>query len=83
VRHRRILMGMTQQQLAAVIGVACQQAHKYEKGISRMTALRLCRIAGALGVQVGYFHEGLPTGGGAAPSPSQRAPLASHRSGHP
>ena len=83
MRHRRILMGMTQQQLAEVIGVACQQAHKYEKGISRVTALRLCRIARALGVQVGYFHEGLPTGGGAAPSPSQRVPLASHHSGHP
>ena len=41
------------------IGVTYQQAHKYEKGINRIAAGRLSRIAQALGVEVGYFYEGL------------------------
>ena len=31
IRERRILLGLTQQQMAERIGVAYQQAHKYEK----------------------------------------------------
>src|SRR6266480_3980330 len=33
VRERRIMLGLTQQQLADLIGVTYQQAHKYERGI--------------------------------------------------
>ena len=54
VRGRRILLGMSQQQMAERIGVANQQAHKYEMCINRLSAGRLYRIAGALGVEVGY-----------------------------
>jgi transcriptional regulator with XRE-family HTH domain len=72
IRERRILLGLTQQQMAELIGVTYQQAHKYEKGINRVAAGRLCGIAAALGVEVGYFYEGLQTGGGLVPSPSQR-----------
>ena len=72
MRDRRVLLGMTQQQLAELIGVTFQQAHKYEKGANRVTAGRLYGIARALGVQVSYFYEELPNEGGAAPSPNQR-----------
>jgi transcriptional regulator with XRE-family HTH domain len=72
IRERRIMLGLTQQQMAELIGVTYQQAHKYEKGINRVAAGRLCGIAGALGVEVGYFYEGLQTGGGSVPSPNQR-----------
>ena len=34
LRERRILLGLTQQELAELIGVTYQQAHKYEKGIN-------------------------------------------------
>jgi len=34
IRERRIMLGLTQQQLADLIGVTYQQAHKYERGIS-------------------------------------------------
>src|ERR1043166_7409292 len=34
VRERRIMLGLTQQQLADLIGVTYQQAHKYERGRS-------------------------------------------------
>ena len=72
IRERRILLGLTQQQMAELIGVTYQQAHKYEKGINRVAAGRLYSIARALGVEVSYFYEGLQTGGNLVPSPSQR-----------
>ena len=72
IRERRIMLGLTQQQMADLIGVTYQQAHKYEKGINRVAAGRLYRIAQALGVEVGYFYEGLQIGGGLVPSPSRR-----------
>ena len=72
IRERRILLGLTQQQMAELIGVTYQQAHKYEKGINRVAAGRLYGIAQALAVEVGYFYEGLQSGGNFVPSPSQR-----------
>jgi transcriptional regulator with XRE-family HTH domain len=72
IRERRIMLGLTQQQMAELIGVTYQQAHKYEKGINRVAAGRLYSIAQALGVEVSYFYEGLQTGGSLVPSPSQR-----------
>ena len=48
IRERRLGIGMTQHQLARIIGVAFQQAHKYERGISRVSAGRLYHIATAL-----------------------------------
>ena len=52
MRERRIMLGLTQQQIAELIGVTYQQAHKYEKGINRVAAGRLYHIAQALGVDV-------------------------------
>ena len=75
MRQRRILLGLTQQQLAELIGVTYQQAHKYEKGINRIAAGRLSRIAQALGVEVGYFFEGVSRASGAVETPQQRVML--------
>ena len=72
MRERRVMLGLTQQQMAELIGVTYQQAHKYEKGINRVAAGRLYSIARALGVEVGYFYERRQIGGGFVPSPSQR-----------
>src|SRR6266702_2077442 len=59
IRERRIMLGLTQQQLAEMIGVTYQQAHKYERGINRVSAGRLFEVARVLGVPVGYFFDGL------------------------
>jgi transcriptional regulator with XRE-family HTH domain len=72
MRERRIMLGLTQQQMPELIGVISQQAHKYEKGINRVSAGRLYRIAQALGVDVSYLFEGLETAGRFVPSPQQR-----------
>ena len=57
IRQRRIMLGLTQQQMAELIGVTYQQAHKYETGINRISAGRLYQIAQALGVEIGYFFD--------------------------
>lgn len=72
MRERRIMLGLTQQQMAELIGVTYQQAHKYEKGINRIAAGRLFTIAQALGVEVGYFFEGLDGEQRFKPTPQQR-----------
>src|SRR5689334_3817554 len=55
IRERRLRLGLTQQALARMIGVAFQQAHKYEHGLSRISAGRLYRIAAALQTPIDYF----------------------------
>jgi transcriptional regulator with XRE-family HTH domain len=72
IRERRIMLGLTQQQLADLIGVTYQQAHKYERGINRVSAGRLFEVARVLSVLVGYFFEGLDEGSGRATSPRER-----------
>jgi transcriptional regulator with XRE-family HTH domain len=57
IRARRILLGLTQQQLAELIGVTYQQAHKYERGINRISAGRLYEIARVLNLPVSHFFE--------------------------
>jgi len=71
IRQRRIMLGLTQQQMAELIGVTYQQAHKYETGINRISAGRLYQIARALGVNISYFFEDVDPGSGAAVSRAQ------------
>ena len=72
IRERRIMMGYTQQQMAAMIGVTYQQAHKYEKGINRISAGRLYSIATALNVPINYFYDGLDASTNSQTSSRQR-----------
>lgn len=59
IRHRRWLIGMTQQQLAEAVGIKFQQIQKYETGANRVSASRLWGIAEALDVPVSFFFDGL------------------------
>ena len=72
MRERRVMLGLTQQQMAELIGVTYQQAHKYEKGINRVAAGRLYNIAQALSVDVSYFFEGLGSDKAFSATPQQR-----------
>src|SRR6516164_7259829 len=72
IRERRIMLGLTQQQLADLIGVTYQQAHKYERGINRVSAGRLFEVARVLSVPVSYFFEGLDSEDGRQTSPRER-----------
>ncbi|MGR3757658.1 MAG: helix-turn-helix domain-containing protein [Tranquillimonas sp.] len=62
VRHRRWMVGMTQQQLAERVGIKFQQIQKYETGMNRISASRLWDISEALDVPVAFFFEGLEEG---------------------
>ncbi len=55
IRARRRLVGMTQERLAAILGVTFQQIQKYEKGTNRVSASRLQTLAGALQTPVWHF----------------------------
>ncbi len=59
IRHRRWMLGITQQHLADKVGIKFQQVQKYETGMNRVSASRLYEIAGVLEVPVGFFFEGL------------------------
>ena len=59
IRERRVMLGLSQQQLAQMIGVTYQQAHKYERGLNRISAGRLYEIAQVLNVPISWFFEGL------------------------
>lgn len=58
MRERRHILGLSQLQLARLVGTTHQQTHKYEIGSNRVPAARLHAIARALGVPVDYFFEG-------------------------
>ena len=62
IRHRRWMVGMTQQQLAEKVGIKFQQIQKYETGMNRVSASRLWDISEALSVPVDFFFEGLEAG---------------------
>lgn len=59
VRTRRREIGMTQENLAELLGVTFQQVQKYEKGLNRISVGRLHAMAIALNVPVHRFFEGL------------------------
>lgn len=65
IRVRRLMLGLSQQDLARSIGVTYQQLHKYERGLNRISAGRLFDVAQALDIEPAWFFEGMA--GDAAP----------------
>jgi transcriptional regulator with XRE-family HTH domain len=53
---------LSQDDLAKAIGLTFQQIQKYEKGVNRMSAATMVRIAAVLKVDVQNFFDELPTG---------------------
>ncbi len=68
IRSRRTLLGFTQEQLAEALDISYQQIQKYETGANRVSAGRLFQIAQKLGVDGGYFFDGLNGLGDGGPS---------------
>lgn len=62
LRLRRNLAGISQEQLGKASDLTFQQIQKYERGINRMGASRLFRIARILDVSVSYFFDEMPQG---------------------
>lgn len=66
IRQRRILMGLTQDQLGAALGISYQQVQKYETGANRVSAGRLYLIAQRLEISPGWFFDPVTNGLGDA-----------------
>ena len=60
VRQRRVLLGMTQTDLADTMGLTFQQVQKYERGTNRISASRLYGLSQLFDVTVEYFFEDMP-----------------------
>lgn len=59
VRERRILVGLSQEELGRKIDLTFQQVQKYEWGSNRISASRLWEISQVLRVPVEWFFIGL------------------------
>ena len=57
IRQRRVLVGMSQTDIAKAVGLTFQQVQKYERGANRTSASKLFEFATILGVTVPYFFE--------------------------
>src|SRR4029453_1889583 len=55
IRIERLARGLSQTALANQLGVTFQQVQKYEKGVNRVGAGRLTKIANVLGIPVSTF----------------------------
>ncbi len=56
---RRRQMGLTQRELAGMIGLTTQQIQKYEDGLVRISVARLWQLSQALDVPPAFFYDGL------------------------
>lgn len=57
---RRVMLGMTQSDLAKKCGVSFQQIQKYETAGNRIPAARLFDLSQAMETSVAFFFSGLP-----------------------
>src|SRR6202142_3600299 len=64
LRMRRLMLGMSQTDVADALGLTFQQLQKYEKGSNRISASRLQHLSQILQVPVPFFFEGAPAAPG-------------------
>ena len=60
IQLRRVMLGMSQKDLAGICGVTFQQVQKYECAGNRISASRLFEISVAMDTPVAFFFSGLP-----------------------
>jgi len=71
LRMRRLMLDMSQTNIADALGLTFQQVQKYEKGSNRISASRLQHLSQILQVPVPFFFEGAPA---ASAGPAAQAP---------
>jgi len=59
IRRRRVMLGLTQEQLGDALSISYQQIQKYETGANRVSAGRLFKISQILEVNVSSLYDGL------------------------
>ncbi|MFO1129769.1 MAG: helix-turn-helix transcriptional regulator [Rickettsiales bacterium] len=59
IRYRRLVLGLTQHNVAKAIGVTAQQVQKYELGTNRIASSRLIAICNFFGIKIEDFFKSL------------------------
>ena len=57
LRTRRIVLGLSQEDLSEAVDVSVQQVQKYEKAINRISSGKLYNFSKILNVPVNYFFD--------------------------
>lgn len=57
LKLRRTTLGLSQEKLAALLGLTFQQVQKYEHGLNRIGASRIWDISKVLGIPIDFFFE--------------------------
>jgi transcriptional regulator with XRE-family HTH domain len=78
LRMRRLMLDMSQTDIADALGVTFQQVQKYEKGSNRISASRLQHISQILQVPVPFFFDGAPAASGIPHAAKGAADAPSH-----
>jgi transcriptional regulator with XRE-family HTH domain len=78
LRMRRLMLDMSQTDIADALGLTFQQVQKYEKGTNRIGASRLQHISQILQVPVSFFFEDVPAAPGLWPSETTEPRSASY-----
>ena len=78
LRMRRLMLDMSQSDIADALGLTFQQVQKYEKGTNRISASRLHDICQILRVPVEFFFEGAPRALGLPDQPDAEVPSLSY-----
>lgn len=68
LRLRRIILGLSQQDLGSSVGVTFQQVQKYEKGLNRIGASRLYEFSKVLKTDIAYFFGDMEGENSAVPA---------------
>ncbi len=79
VQLRRVMMGLSQKDLAKICGVTFQQIQKYESAGNRISASRLFELSTALETPISFFFIGLP---GYMPEPNRSGRITQRVSEH-
>jgi transcriptional regulator with XRE-family HTH domain len=57
MKRRRTELGLSQEELAAALGVTYQQVQRYESGLNKLNVENIQKVADELSVAVSYFFE--------------------------
>lgn len=60
IKERRKSLGLTQAELAEILGLSHQQVQRYESGENTISMARAIELARRLNVKLNYFYDGAP-----------------------
>ena len=63
LKYRRIVLGLTRQEVGEAVNVSVQQIHKYETATNRVSSSKLFHLSTFLKVPINYFFEMLESSG--------------------